>query len=367
MKNRLVELFAVVTPGFEQACADELHSLGVDRIVIEPGGVGFSGKLSELYLANLWLRSASRVLVRFEDLRARDFPSLFRKAVRLPWGEFVRPGQPLRFRVSARESRLLHSGRIAETLEMAARQALGPGQDAADDPEQLVLVRMEQDCCHLSIDSSGELLHRRGYRVEQGQAPLRENLAAAILLTLAWRRDEPLVDPFCGSGTFAIEAALMAANRPPGQNRSFAFMHWPGFRHGLWKLLLAEAERAARACDHATILASDRDSEMLSMARRNARAAGVDEQIEFRPAEAADLALPSPPGVLVANPPYGARLEEEQTVARLYRQMDQLCEREWKPWRKGIISPNPAFFERWRPAQKIRFRNGGLPVRLLVG
>ncbi|ORJ62418.1 THUMP domain-containing class I SAM-dependent RNA methyltransferase [Geothermobacter hydrogeniphilus] len=364
MKNRQVDLFAVVPPGFEQVCAAELLALGMADIGPEAGGVSFTGKLRELYLANLWLRSAGRVLVRFAEVQARDFPSLFRKAVRLPWGEFIRPGQRMRFRVSSRGSRLQHGGRIAETLEMAARQALGVRQEEDGGEEQLVLVRLEKDCCFISIDSSGALLHRRGYRVEPGAAPLRENLAAAILATLAWRSSEPMVDPFCGSGTFAIEAALLAANIPPGRQRGFAFMHWPGFRHGLWKLLLDEADRGLRKESHGLILAADRDAGMLTKARANAELAGVAGMIEWQCSEVIDLRLPTQPGVLVANPPYGDRLEQPENVARLYRQLDALCLTEWRDWRKGIIVPDPALLRQWSGRKKIRFRNGGLPVRL---
>jgi len=366
MKNRQVELFAVTPPGFEQVCAAELLHLGIEPVAAERGGVSFGGKLREIYLANLWLRSAARVLVRFGDIQARDFPSLFRKAVRLGWGEFIRPGQPLRFRVSSRGSRLQHGKRIAETLEMAARQALGVRDGDVQGPEQLILVRLEDDRCVLSIDSSGDLLHRRGYRESQGAAPLRENLAAAILLLLGWQAPEPLVDPFCGSGTFAVEAALLASGTAPGRNREFAFMQWPGFRHGLWNLLLGEAARSIREVEGPIVFASDLDGDVLEVARANAVRAGVSELIEWRCEDALQVELPARSGVLVANPPYGARLETPETIAHIFRQLDRLFLDDWSSWRKGIITPDPSLFELWRARRRLRFRNGGLPVVLLA-
>lgn len=367
MKNRQVDQFAVVPPGFEAVCARELVALGCADVTSAVGGVGYRGGLRELYQANLWLRSASRVLVRLGEVSAKDFPALFQKAGRLPWGEFVRPGQPVQFRVTSHESRLQHKGRIAETLELAVRKSFGDQPLNPELPTQLILVRLEQDRIQFSVDSSGELLHRRGYRREQGAAPLRENLAAAILLYLGWQAGQTLVDPFCGSGTFAIEAALIAGRRPPGQARSFAFMHWPGFRQGLWNLLLATAERDY--CNAAgVILASDQDGAMLDKARVNAEMAGVGDSITWQQEDFARLQLPEVPGVLVANPPYGTRLEEEAGSAELYGRLATLCGNDWRDWRKGILTPDLRLLEPWgRPMEKLRFRNGGIPVKLVVG
>lgn len=370
MKNRPVDQFAVVPPGFEAVCARELVALGFEDVIPATGGVGYRGGLRELYLANLWLRSASRVLVRMGEVVARDFPALYQKAGRLPWGEFIRPGQPLQFRVTSHESRLQHKGRIAETLELAARKSFGAQPLNPELPTQLILVRLDQDRIQFSIDSSGALLHRRGYRKEQGSAPLRENLAAAILLYLDWRPEESLVDPFCGSGTFAIEAALIASHRPPGRKRNFAFMHWPGFRQGLWDQLLNEADRACRCEVAPVILGSDLDDGMLAIARANAEAAGVADMMTWQHEDFGRLKLPEKPGLLVANPPYGTRLEleDESGIAELYGQLAKLCNDSWREWRKGILTPDVRLLEPWgRSLDKLRFRNGGIPVKMVVG
>jgi len=367
VKNRTVEQYAVVPPGLEPVCAAELTALGITDVRQEKGGVGWRGGLRELYLANLWLRSASRVLVRFAELTARDFPTLFRRAARLPWGEFIRPGQQVIFRVSSRRSRLVHGGRIAETLGLAMRRALGDPPDDPERPVQQVVARLYQDRMLLSIDSSGVHLHRRGYRRLQGNAPLRENLAAGMLLLAGWNGETPLVDPFCGAGTLAIEAALIASRIPPGACRAFAFMHWPGFRSGLWQLLLAEAERWRRT-PPAPIVGGDLDGEVLGLARRNAESAGVGDAIIWRQDDFAAIELPKRAGLLAANPPYGERLGDDAEVRRLYRRLGECCRRQWHDWHKAILTPDPSWLGVWgRDRPRLALRNGGLAVWLVHG
>ncbi len=364
MKNREVVQYAVVPPGLEPLCARELQALGIEPEVVEPGGVAWRGRLRELYLANLWLRSASRILVRCAELKARDFPSLFRKAVRLPWGEFVRPGQPVAFRISSRRSRLVHRDRIAETLALAAHQALGQPELDPELPPQTFVGRFFQDCLLLSADSSGDHLHRRGYRIRQGEAPLRENLAAGMLLTVGYEGG-PLVDPFCGSGTLAIEAALIAGRRAPGRRRSFAFMHWPGFRDGLWKLLLQEADRAAVAIPEGMIHASDSDPEMVAVACANAIRAGLDGEVVWSCRDALDLEPPAPSGLWIANPPYGERLGEPAAVRSFCRRLGDRLGRVWAGWQRAVLLPDPALLGPvQRTWSRMPLRNGGLKVWL---
>jgi len=362
MKNREVIQFAVVPPGFEQVCARELRHLGIVPESLEAGGVTWRGRLRELYLANLWLRSASRVLVRFAELNARDFPTLFRKAVRLPWGEFVRPGQPVAFRISCRQSRLVHRDRIAETLTLAAHQALGQPEPNPELPPQMFVGRFFQDCLLLSADSSGDHLHRRGYRTRQGEAPLRENLAAGMLLAVGYEGGT-LVDPFCGSGTLAIEAALIAGRRAPGRHRSFAFMHWPGFRDGLWNLLLQEADRAAVAIPDGVIHASDSDPEMVAVARANAAMAGLESEIDWSCRDALDLEPPASRGLWIANPPYGERLGEPAAVRTFCRRLGDRLDHAWAGWRRAVLLPDPALLGPvQRTWSRMPLRNGGLKV-----
>jgi putative N6-adenine-specific DNA methylase len=359
------QLFAVTTPGLEEVCAAELRSLGCTGVVPEPGGATFSGGLRELCLANLALRTASRVLVRIGRIHCRDFPTLFRKTRGLPWGRFLRPGTPLAVRASSHASRLVHTGRIAATVSEAVAHSLGGVIRDPARPEQLILVRIDGDECLVSMDSSGELLHRRGYRTENLGAPLRETLAAGILMVLGWDGKTPLLDPMCGSGTFPIEAALLAANRAPGKNRRFACMDWPHFRPGLWEALVREAEAQERPVSVA-IHGSDIDPAALEIACANARRAGVDGWIHFERKPVQELSRPTPFGLLVCNPPYGKRLARGQDLRPLYRELGRILRGPFAAWRSAFLCPEPdlALATGLALQEEAVLAHGGLKARL---
>jgi len=368
MAQRIEQMFAVTAPGLEPICAAELRqSLGVDGQV-EPGGVAFGGGPRELYLANLWLRSASRILVRVGEITARDFPAFHRKALQLPWGRYLRPGVPLQVRASSKGSRLVHTGRIAETLAAAIERTIGRADPQPGVVEQLLVARMEDDRCLLSIDSSGELLHRRGYRTDGAQAPLRETLAAGILQLLGWDGSRPLVDPLCGSGTFLIEAALVATHRAPGHERDFAFMHWPHFRAGAWRLLCDEAQRDARSSS-VVLIGSDRDADSVAAACANAKRAGCAGMIDFRCHDFADSKPPAgSPGLLLCNPPYGLRVGGESDLRPFYRRLGAVWRQQFPGWQAALFCPaGPLPAATGLSLQPVaELRNGGLPVTLFA-
>src|SRR4051812_6625037 len=218
--NEPFELFAATAPGLESIAAGELKSLGVKGRQ-EPGGVAFEGDLNGVYLANLWLRTASRVLLRLGRFHASTFYELERRAKKLPWADFLPATGSVEVRVTCRKSRLYHSDAVAERIlgaiarvapagiDVKIGAAPGEGDDEAEtSSRQLIVVRIVDDQCEVSADTSGELLHRRGYRQEVARAPLRETLAAAMVLASGWDKRQPLLDPMCGSGTIPIEAAL---------------------------------------------------------------------------------------------------------------------------------------------------------------
>jgi putative N6-adenine-specific DNA methylase len=232
-----LDAFAVTAPGLEPLCAAELNAIGIAATAQE-GGVAWSGDIGSIGLANLWSRTASRVIVRLGEFRARTFFELERNAKRLPWDGFIAPNGGVAFRVTSRKSKLYHSDAVAQRLaEAALRHIAGvrvehassddDDSDAADPPAQLFVVRVLHDVVTVSADSSGALLHFRGYRQQLAKAPLRETLAAALLLGADWGGDVPLLDPMCGSGTIPIEAARLARRIAPGRDRSFAFARWP--------------------------------------------------------------------------------------------------------------------------------------------
>lgn len=367
MKNRPEKIFVVVPPGLESVCSEELRQLGVASQQAERGGIEFSGGLRELYLANLWLRSASRVLVRVGEFRSRDFPDLFRKCRLLPWGRFLRPGQSLAVRVTCRKSRLLHSDRVEQVIREGVAKALGPATEQLAQPEALLVVKIVEDRCQVSIDSSGEHLHRRGYRQHPVAAPLRENLAAGLLLSCGWDDNEALVDPLCGSGTFAIEAALLAARIPPGGRRKFAFMDWPGFRNGLWTNLLQEARRRRRQPVN-RIFARELRPEVLAAARENAVAAEVAELIDWQQGDVLKLPAPAGAGLLLTNPPYGERLGERNELDAWFAALGQCCADRYRDWRLALVVPDQQLVRGWaRPLHRqLSFKNGGLAVSLVV-
>ena len=365
MKKRNEHFFAVTAPGLEEVCAAELHALGMAGVKVVAGGVEFRGGLRELYLANLWLRTASRILVRFAELSCRDFPTLYRKALRLPWGRYVKPGTQLRIRVTCRRSRLHHTGRIAETLSEAMSRALGGVAVGGEGPQQLLIAAFEDDVCQLSLDSSGALLHRRGYRQDIGPAPLRETLAAGILMLLGWQGDRPLLDPMCGSGTFLVEGALLALQLPPGGLRRFGFMDWPRYRQGLWDALLLEARKRAKG-NSPLLIGTDRDESVLEAARRNALRAGVLEHLSLQPLELSRQVTPdSPPGLAVCNPPYGARLGQGE-LNETYRALGRFYGSVLGRWQRAFLCPERRLAKATGLFVKslAQLQNGGIGVEL---
>lgn len=366
MKQRQDRYFVVTLPGLEPVCAAELRRLGIEPLGLPVGGVEFEGGLRELYLANLWLRTATRILVRVGEVHARDFPGLYRKVLKLPWGRFLRSGAQCEVRASCHGSRLSHSGRVAETVGAAIERALGaPGAKSGD--QALVLARLEGDRCLVSVDSSGALLHRRGYRQQAVAAPLRETTAAGILQLLGWDGGKALVDAMTGSGTFAIEAALIAANRPPGRHRRFAFMNWPRYRDGLWQSLLQDADRRRRDTLPVAIRAVDFNPQAIDAAKANARQAGVAELIDFSVQPMQQLQPPAADGLILCNPPYGERLGQKETLGTLYAELGRLYRERFSDWQAALLCPRQSLAGAtglaWR--QCLQFSNGGLKIALL--
>jgi putative N6-adenine-specific DNA methylase len=368
MAENILNLFAATAPGCEPLVADELAGLGLPAEAVV-GGVDFAGTMDDVYRANLHLRCANRVLVRFAHFRATAFPDLYRRCVRLPWGRFIKPAAAVEVRGRCRHSRLMHTDRIAETVRQGIDRALGrseppPSQDFA----QQVLVRFSEDQCQISIDSSGDLLHRRGYRQEQGAAPLRETLAAALLHASGWDGAEPLWDPMCGSGTLLIEGALLASRAAPGLQRHFAFENWPRFRPGRWQVLRQQAEKNRVPISSDLLFGTDHAADVLDGAQRNAQRAGVANLIAWRHGDFRDFAPPAQKGVILCNPPYGERLEDKKAVRSLYADFGTYVREHAHGWRGGFVCPDPALAAATglplTPA--IDFPNGGLRVRLYL-
>jgi putative N6-adenine-specific DNA methylase len=384
------KLFAVSAPGLEIFTTQELRSLGLlvltdaitslpakaraNRSEDETGGAAFEGDLRSIYLANLWLRTASRVLVRFGDFNAAAFSELEKKASRLSWETYLEAGRPVAMRVTCHKSRLYHSDAVARTLVKAVGDRLGRApklikydENIPSDDPQLVIVRLVHDHCAISIDSSGASLHRRGYRLATAKAPLRETLAAGMLIASGWDGVSPLLDPFCGSGTIPIEAALMSRFIPPGGSRRFAFMDWPGFDHLLWESVLAESKTKVRN-QSAAIGASDRDAGAINMARANAERAGVAEYIDFS-CRAISAIEPSGIGWVVTNPPYGIRVSSNKDLRNLYAQLGNVLRLKCRGWHVNVLCNDYQLLGNigLQFDTSLSFVNGGLPVKFARG
>jgi putative N6-adenine-specific DNA methylase len=354
---------------------NELSALGL-RAEVSPGGASFSGGRAELYRTNLHLRTASRVLVRLGGFFAATFSELRTKASRLPWEAYLRPGQPVVIHATSHKSKLYHSDAVAERIAGAIADRLGQPavvQKGPAEPEtagpQLVIVRLVRDQCLISLDASGALLHQRGYRLATAKAPLRETLAAAMLLAADWDPHAPLVDPFCGAGTIAIEAALLRQNMAPGRARRFAFMDWPDFDGQLWQNLLEEAQAAVVPAPPAIIQASDRDAGAIEAAKANAARAGVAEVIQFSERVVSDLEAPSGPGWVVTNPPYGRRLEQTRDLRNLYARFGQVLRQRCPGWHLAMLSSDVrlehALGLELDAARRLPLLNGGVNVTLI--
>lgn len=380
--------FAATAPGLEPYAARELVDLGVPRaaLTVEPGGVSWTGDARSVYRANLWLRTASRVLVRVAEFKVTAFWELERRARPLPWEIWFPPNAEVDVRATCKKSRLYHSDAVAQRIVDAVsrrvpgvRAVQSVGGDEEEETEataaQLVVARLARDVLTVSVDASGALLHRRGYRQAVARAPLRETTAAAMLIASRWTAETPLLDPFCGSGTIPIEAALMARGIAPGLQRAhegrFGFTRWPSFDAAVWRALIAESVDAVRP-GTPCIAGYDRDAGAVASSLSNAQRAGVEDVVSFERRPISELEPPaSGPGWLVSNPPYGVRVGvgEGGAVRDLWARLGQVAKARLEGWEVALLSPDPALERQTALSLTERFRtqNGGIPVRFVVG
>ncbi|GAC1518024.1 MAG: RNA methyltransferase [Acidimicrobiales bacterium] len=350
---------AVCAPGLEDLCAAELGDLGIRIRRAFRGGVEFSASERELYSANVWLRTATRVVVRVAQFEASGFAELEHHVRDVAWDRWVPAGCQPQVRASSTSSRLYHTGAIEERLAELAGSGNGAGP--------LLVARLIHDRVTLSIDSSGEPLYRRGWRQETAKAPLRETLAAAMLLASDWDRAAPLVDPLCGSGTIAIEAALLAARLPPGAGRTFAFQDWPSFQPGTWSSVWADAAAATNEVGAVgPIVASDRDAGAVRATAANAARAGVADLIDVRRTPLSEIGAAGAAGWVVTNPPYGKRVGGDD-LRDLYATLGRVV-RDRGDWRVGMLVADSGLARHTglRLEERLRTDNGGIPVRYMV-
>lgn len=341
-----VKLVATAAMGIESLVANEVRALGYDPTV-ENGKVIFEAPVSAIPRCNLWLRTADRVKIIVGEFKAEAFDELFEGVKALNWenyiaetGEFPVSGKSIKSKLySVPDCQAITKKAIAERLKLKYGMA-------GNMPETGALYKVEvallKDKVTLTLDTSGVGLHKRGYRTGQGDAPLKETLAAALVSLTNWKPEEPLIDPFCGSGTILIEAALIGQNIAPGFNREFASEDWDLIKQKHWDEALTEAEDLANYDQKLDIIGSDISHKMVSIATENAIEAGLGDIINWKQMQVSDLTLKSNNGYIISNPPYGERMNELEEVKEMYRNLGQIM-KEHPSWSVYIITAFEAF------------------------
>jgi putative N6-adenine-specific DNA methylase len=410
VSGRVQDFFAVTSPGFEQICFDELTSLPLsfESVKIVTGGVEFKARLQDCYLANLNLRTATRILMRICTFKASNFSQLEKKISDIPWELFLSPEHLTHISVTSKHSRLFHKEAIAGRFQAGIIQRFAasfqplslkspleggvgrcvctetsplPPSKGDSDVSALNLtasgekgrcfVRVSDDRFTVSIDSSGEMLYKRGIKKQGGAAPLRETIAAAALTLAGYDSDAPLIDPLCGSGTFSLEAAMRAKHIPPGWLREFAFMEWPSFMPKRWAYLKREAEKSFIQLHKPLIFASDKDGAVCHALEDQVSACGLSDAIHiackdffaFSPSS-----ITAQPGLVMLNPPYGLRLGTRAESEKLFHEIIRKLKKDYKGWKVGLITPNRELVRNMPfPMRQYFFSHGGLKMTLLAG
>jgi len=341
-----IELIATSTFGLESVVAREVRELGYQEVAVENGKVTFTADLGAICRCNLWIRSADRVLIKMGEFRAETFEELFQQTRSLPWPDWIPvdaafpvDGKSINSKLfSVPDCQAIVKKAIVEKMKDAYRR----NWFDETGPRYRVEVALLKDVATLTMDTSGAGLHKRGYRKLGSEAPLKETLAAAMIMLSRWRSDRVLIDPFCGSGTIPIEAALIGLNIAPGLKREFDAERWPVVPGSMWLRAREEAGDAVIGDHKLAVHGFDIDKEVLSLARYHARQAGLGDLVTFQEKPVAELRARHKYGYIVCNPPYGIRLGEVNEVERLYREMGSVF-KGLDTWSYYILSAHPEF------------------------
>ncbi|QDH17772.1 THUMP domain-containing class I SAM-dependent RNA methyltransferase [Swingsia samuiensis] len=327
------EIFLATFPGFEETLWQEVKLKGFRHPVIADGGVLIKGGWSEVWRANLWLRGANRVLARLATFKADNFDQLVARTALVNWKELLPEGAVFRVEATAKSSRLYHTKAIIERVSSVIENAV---QGVFSQKSDLIFrVRMEKNYCTISFDSSGELLHKRGYKTAINRAPIRETMAALLLYKCGYSGQSVLYDPMCGSGTFVIEAAEIANRLNPGRNRSFSFEQLLTFDADAWNKM--KTVQRQHLSDY-TFYGSDRDQTAINISQENAKRADVSGVTEFKRCSFGEIEPPAEHGVLFINPPYGERIGGKENLFTLYSFMGKVIKEKFKGWKVGLIT-----------------------------
>lgn len=334
MNSAPFDIFLVATPGLEAPLVEEALAAGFAGAKITDGGVTFPGTWPDVWRANLVLRGPTRILARIASFRAMHLAQLDKRARKLDWPAILHPDIAVHVEASCKRSRIYHAGAAAQRVATAIAETLGA--PIAEDAALRVMVRIEDDLVTISLDTTGESLHKRGFKEAVSKAPMRETMAAMFLRQCGYTGAEPVLDPMCGSGTFPIEAAEIALGLPPGRARAFAFESLPGFDPAAWNRLRAAIQPRQTAL---LFHGSDRDAGAICMATENAARAGVADRTRFAQRSIEDIVPPEgPPGLVIVNPPYGTRIGNKGPLIGLHRTLGTVLKTRFQGWRVGIIT-----------------------------
>ena len=376
--GRRREYFAVTAPGFEKLCLNELRSLAPDNLTasVVSGGVSFKGRLQDCYLANLNLRTANRILMRIDTINATSFSQLQKNLSEIAWELFLRADQVPQIHVATRHCKLYHTEAISERTVNVIKarkkksEFMVPGEKLPFLSPN-IYVRGIDDRFTVSIDSSGDHLHKRGLKKHPGQAPLRETIAAAALLLAGYKGTRPVIDPMCGTGTFSLEAALMAKNIPPGWFREFAFMGWPSFRRAQWEYLKHQCEKQFARPNTQLIFASDKDPSAAKRLKKCLKQHNLMDAVSIAQKNFFSLSpseLTDQNGLIAMNPPYGRRMGTLEASEQFFMSICDRLKQDYKGWKLILIAPTKPI------SKKIPFKlktyplfHGGLILKLMVG
>lgn len=340
---KIYELIAPCHFGLEAVLKREITDLGYEISRVEDGKVTFYGDAQAICYANIFLRTAERILLKVGSVHAESFDELFEATRALPWEEYIpKDGKFWVTKVTSVKSGLFSPSDIQSIMKKAIVRRLSQVYDQTwfeeDGAQFPIRVTILKDEAVIGIDTTGISLHKRGYRLNTAKAPISETLAAALIMLTPWKKDRILVDPFCGSGTFPIEAAMMAANIAPGMNRSFTAEEWSHLiPKKMWYDAVDEAQEMVDLNVETDIQGYDLDGKVVRFARENAKLAGVDSLIHFQQRSVSELHHPKKYGFIITNPPYGERLEEKKELPGLYRQIGESFER-LDTWSKYLIT-----------------------------
>ena len=333
--NDTFEIFMVATPGLEKALHAEAVENDFADAQLTPGGVTIMGIWPDVWRANLVMRGATRVLARVGSFMAFHLAQLDKRSRKFAWGDILRADVPVRVEVStSKKSKIYHAGAATQRIETALKES--HGITISDSASVTIKVRIDDNRVTISVDTSGESLHKRGHKEAVGKAPMRETLAALMLRECGYDGCEPVLDPMCGSGTFLIEAAEIATGLYPGRTRDFAFQQLAMFDENAWA--------AMRQVDHIHspthhFHGSDRDAGAIRMATANAARAGVGDCVTFANISASDIKRPQgPPGLIICNPPYGGRIGNKNMLYGVYAGLGEAIKKEFSGWRVGLVT-----------------------------